>query len=343
MKDKYEKVILGVAALIAVAMIALGVMKLGAVEEEFPPATENPSGANPIEVEDIVSRNVQTLSSPITMDQKRTAQGRGVDTFTGVNLYVRKGADANQTVDPDAPGEKPVHPPIPNSWWEKNGLGKEMGYGNAPQLDSDKDGFSNLEEFNEKTNPNDKNSFPSLFAKVKVASIEKEQFLLRFSDYGGGSMSFRIKGTVDQGKRAVENRMRGGKVVAPGGIFFEDDPYKERFKFVEAFEKEVRNIPKTFARVEDLKEGKGNRVYEIPAGAHDLVQSDYTARLYLDTPDQKGNVVGIEEGMSFALPFDENAAEKPYTLKEIGQDGTTALLLWENDGETKELQLQVEN
>ena len=341
MKDKYEKVLLGVAALIAVAMIVLGVLKMGKVDDEFPSATEVERDALPIKAEGRIAEGIGTLSRPPTLAPVRNSEGRELNVFTGVNLFVRRGEDTPKDIDNEK--TKPVHPPIPNGWWLNNGLAEEIGYGDAPQLDFDKDGFSNREEFEEKTNPNDKNSFPSLFAKVKVASIAKEQWYLQFSDFGGGALSFKIKGTAEQGKVQINNRMKGGKAIMPGEVFFDDEPFKGRFKFVEKLEKEVRNIPRPFAKIEDLKVGKEGRLYEIASGNHGVLYSDFTARLFLDTPDQRDEKFEIEEGMSFSLPFDKDAKEKPYTLKEIGEDGMSALLLWDNDGETKELQLKVES
>ena len=342
MKDKYEKVILGVAALIAIAMIALGAMKLGAVEEEFPAAEENPRSSPPIAAASDVNAAANTLTKPLILGAALMESGREVKVFAAANICVRRGSD-EQPLDLDDPKTPAVHPPIPNKWWLSNGMGQEMGYGDAPQRDFDKDGFSNREEFDEGTNPNDKNSFPSLFAKLKVASIDKEQWYLRFSDFGGGALSFRIEGTADRGTRRIENRMKGGLAVPPGTAFFEEGEFKGRFKFVETFEKEVRNIPRKFAKIEDLKLGKEGKIYEIPSGSHKTFQDDYSARLFLDTPDQRSEKFEIEEGLSFALPFDKDAAEKPYTLKEIRGNGTSALLLWENNGETKELELKVEN
>ena len=341
MKDKYEKVLLGVAALIAIVMIVLGVMKLGKVDDDFPAATENPKGSPPIEAENDITKAIGSLSKPPALFEPRNPEGRLLDVFTGVNLFVRKGDVTPLDIDDEK--TQPVHAPIPNGWWLNNGLAEEIGYGDAPQLDFDGDGFSNREEFEAKTNPNDKNSFPSLFAKVKVASIAKEQWYLRFSDFGGGELSFRIEGTADQGKRKIENRMRGGLAIPPGETFFNEEPFKGRFKFVEKLEKEVRGIPKPFAKIEDLKPGKEGRLYEIASGGHGVLYDDYTARLFLDTPDQMDGKFDVEEGMSFSLPYDKDAKEKPYTLKEIGGDGTTALLLWDNNGDTKELLLKVEN
>ncbi len=340
MKNSYEKILLVIAALILVGMITLGAMKLGAVSEDFPDASENPKEALPIETESLVNKAAKTLSKPMAMDEMRMADGRKIDSFTAANLYVRRGSDAPVVIDD--PKQEPVHPPIPNEWWLSNSMSEEIGYGDAPQRDFDGDGFSNLEEFNEKSNPNDKNSFPSLFAKLRLASVEKEQWYLRFSDFGGGQFSFRCEGTADGMKRKIENRMRNGKAISPGTVFFEEGEYQGRFKFIETFEKEVRNVPKTFVRIEDLKSGKEGKVYEFASGAHKTLVSDYTARLFLDTPDLSDQKFAVEEGVSFSLPYDENATEKPYTLKEIRGEGASALLLWNNNGETTELELKLE-
>lgn len=344
MKDKYEKVILGVAVVIAIAMVALGVLKLGAVEADFPPPGERPSGANPIPSEPFITKNAAHLSNPPKLEQAVTDKGRPVDCHTGVPLYVRKNVDLKLTVDLEDPDGEPVHPPIPNSWFIKHGMSKEIGFGNAPQLDFDADGFSNLEEYKVGTKPNDKNSFPSLFAKIKISSIDFERWVMRFSDSGNGSYTFRITGTADQQKRKIENKNRFDTPIKVGDTFFATEPYKGRFKLEEIFEKQVRNIPKKFAKVQDLQAGKGNRNYEIASSTRDQKEvKDFTVRLFLDTPDHRDNIFALEEGASFSLPFDKEAAEKPYTLKEIGADGTTILLLWDNNGETKELELKLQN
>lgn len=341
MKDKYEKVVLGVAVLIAVAMIALGGMKLKAVENDFWPADETQTEAPPIAGAEKIAKNANLLSTPVVLGGVKTDKGRSVDSFTGVPLYVRRGSPGSKGVDITGPDEEPVHLDIPNSWWFENGLDDEIGYGDAPQRDFDHDGFSNLEEFKEQSNPNDKNSCPSLFAKIKVANIEKSNWTLRFTPYGPGRLNFKMRYSF-KGK-AAEARMKGGKTVQVGESFFAEGPQQNRFKLAQIVKKEANGIQREFAMVEDLKPGKGNKIYEIAPGRPKVEFTDYTARLYLDTPDHRDQKIEVEEGMSFSLPYDEKATAKPYTLKSIGPDGQTALLLWEHAGETKEQELRAEN
>lgn len=336
MKDSYEKVLLVIAAIAAVALGVFGFLKTKSVND-FADASERPQPAEPIAGELVVNESASSLTKPPSLQPVVVGQVREVENFTGVDLFIRRGEET--PLDLLAPETKPVHPPIPNRWWTNNGI--DPGFADSPQRDHDEDGFSNIEEYEAKTNPADSNSFPSLFAKIKVAGVDKEQWYLRFSNFGGDSLRFNIEGKLD-GKLA-KNKGDIDKPTQVGELFFEEGAYKGRFKYLSLLKKEVRGIEKEFAEVEDQKPGKAGRKYEIPSGAHRTLQTDYSARLYLDTPTEEGNKFSVEEGMSFSLPYDPDAAEKPYTLKEIQNDGTKLLLQWENNGETKQLELDVPN
>lgn len=333
MKEHYEKVILGVFGLIAVVGIVLGVLKMGKVEEDFQVADERPGEAPAIADDDVV-KVASTLSSPVALKSGRTTSGREVDLFTGVALFVKKGEE--DVVDLADPATPPVHKEIPNSWWLENRI--DPGFADSPQRDEDQDGFSNLEEFKEKTDAKDADSFPSLFAKVRLSELKKEQWLLKFTNFGAAGLNFRIAGL--QGGKRVENRIGGGGAVPAGKTFYPNEPYKGRFEYVELFQKQVRGIPRDFAKVKDLKPGKAGRIYEI-ASNNKALETDYTAVLYLDTPTEKSKTFSVEEGMSFSLPFNEAADEKPFRVKEISEDGKTITLSWETNGEVKERKLQV--
>ncbi len=68
-----------------------------------------------------------------------------------------------------------LHEGINNLWFISQGLSEDLGYSNAPELDSDGDGFSNREEFVGKTNPNDVAKYPSLLStatpKLEVTGV----------------------------------------------------------------------------------------------------------------------------------------------------------------------------
>ncbi|MDP0490957.1 MAG: hypothetical protein Q7Q71_07910 [Verrucomicrobiota bacterium JB023] len=331
MKENYEKVLLGLGVVVAIVLGVFGFLSLSSVDEEFGEASNTMNDAEPIRSRGFIDESVASLTSPPMLSQVETAQGRSVDLFTSVPYYVRKGEE--QAIDLLAPGAPVVHPPIPNEWWITHKI--DPGFGDSPQRDEDGDGFSNLEEYEAETNPTDENSFPSLFAKVKVSDLKETKWLLKFTDYGAAGYSFKIEDTNRQ-----TNRISGGGAVKVGERFFPDGPYAQRFLYQEKFTKEERGLQRAHARVEDLKPGKEGTIYEIPNNNKEP-ESDFTATFYLDTPDQKGNPFDIDEGMSFALPYDEDAEVKPFTFKEVQDGGSSILLLWESNGETKELKLSV--
>ena len=335
MKDNYEKILLGGAAVAAVALGVFGFLKMKSVDEVFVGADENQRDAEPILAEHLVDKASAGLTKPAQLTSVKVSGDREVESFTGVDLFIRKGED--KPIDLLAPEEKPVHPPIPNLWWITNNI--DPGFGDSPQRDHDEDGFSNIEEFDAGTNAADSNSFPSLFAKIKVVGVEKEQWYLRFTNQGNEAVTFRIEGVI--GGKVVKNKGSAGSALSPGSTFFSEGAFQNRFKYVAIGKKEVRGIQKDFVSIEDLKPGKVGKTYEIPSGAHKTFQTDYKATLFLDTPAESGNKFLVEEGTSFSLPYDPEATDKPYTLAEIQNDGASLLLLWEKDGETKQLELSV--
>jgi hypothetical protein len=74
-----------------------------------------------------------------------------------------------------------VHPPVPNEWLEEFGL--PIADGDVLTQDPDADGFSNLEEWQNKTKPTDRNSHPAFIAKLKMKSFVQEPFRLVFASW----------------------------------------------------------------------------------------------------------------------------------------------------------------
>jgi hypothetical protein len=74
-----------------------------------------------------------------------------------------------------------VHPPVPNEWLEQFGL--PIADADVLSQDSDTDGFTNLEEWENRTNPTDKGSHPAFIAKLKMKSFAQEPFRLVFASW----------------------------------------------------------------------------------------------------------------------------------------------------------------
>jgi hypothetical protein len=72
-----------------------------------------------------------------------------------------------------------VHPPVPNDWFQKYGLPIEDA--DVLDQDPDKDGFTNLDEWQGGTDPTDKDSHPDYLTKLHLVSATEEPFRYIFS------------------------------------------------------------------------------------------------------------------------------------------------------------------
>jgi len=72
-----------------------------------------------------------------------------------------------------------VHPPVPNEWFEKFGLPIEDA--DVLDQDPDKDGFTNLDEWQGGTDPTKKDSHPDYLTKLHLVSATEEPFRYIFS------------------------------------------------------------------------------------------------------------------------------------------------------------------
>jgi len=80
-----------------------------------------------------------------------------------------------------------VHPPVPNEWLEEFNL--PIADADVLTQDPDADGFTNLEEWQNHTNPTDKSSHPAFIAKLKMKSFAQEPFRLVFASWVNGTFA----------------------------------------------------------------------------------------------------------------------------------------------------------
>jgi hypothetical protein len=78
-----------------------------------------------------------------------------------------------------------VHPPVPNEWLEQFSL--PIAEGDVLDQDPDRDGFTNLDEWQNHSDPVDNNSHPDYVTKLKLKSATEESFRLMFSSWVGDS------------------------------------------------------------------------------------------------------------------------------------------------------------
>jgi hypothetical protein len=80
-----------------------------------------------------------------------------------------------------------LHPPVPNEWLEQFDL--PIADAGVLTQDPDGDGFNNLEEWQNHTNPTDKASHPPFIAKLKMKSFVQEPFRLVFASWVGNTFA----------------------------------------------------------------------------------------------------------------------------------------------------------
>lgn len=316
--ENYEKAAVGVAAVAALGLAYFGWNKLSSVEEIFS-NTARGTGSNDAAVVQADAVSTAIASLPLEREWVRgDDKGRPVDLFTGVSLFVNKN-DPNEPVDLGNPTEPPVHPPIPNQWWIDNRV--DPGFGDSPQRDADDDGFTNLEEFEAKTDPMDGENYPALITKLSYVGDESVQWVLRPGFPAGEGYTFEYNDTA-----GVRNRLGAGSPAQPGDMLFPEDPKKNRFKYLGFEEREVLDerlntaVKTNFVKVEDQKPNKKGMIYEIPGGfrkgdAAKFSKYDRTAVLTLEALGMNGQEVKVEEFNAFALPAE--AKEKNFKLIEV--------------------------
>ena len=321
--QNYEKAALGAGAVVAAGLVFAGLQKLNSVEDEFSGVPKGNGSNDPaVKNGDLVS----TAKASFHLGRewvKGDDEGRPVDLFTGVALFVNK---KNPSKPVDLITDDPVHEPIPNQWWIDNRI--DPGFGDSPQRDSDEDGFSNLEEYTAKTDPKDTRKYPNLLSKLTYGGDEFVIWSLRPGfEAEGGAFTFKYKDSL---RRA--NKAGAGNPVAPGEIFFEEGAAKGRFKLVgsekrkEMNEKTKSEAEVTYVKIEDQKPNKLGDLYEIPASFRNAEERkhhkyDRTAILTLDALGLAGKEFKVEEYTAFSLP--PGGENKNYKLTEVTPDKIT--------------------
>ena len=124
----------------------------------------------------------------------------------------------NKLIAPEEEGI--LHPPVPNDWFVTNKL--DLLENNILEDDTDGDGFSNLDEWTAKTDPNNKSSHPPLIDKLRLVRFIKQSFRLLFPAYD--DESFQIN-TLDV--RQPTQFVKLGQVI--GGTKFKVLKFEHKF------------------------------------------------------------------------------------------------------------------
>lgn len=331
LSNNYEKIVLVLALLVALGLGTMAYLKAGKLKGDF----ETPGGrmldAPPLPGENVLADAKDNLVKPHVLNPA-VVDGRTLDTYTGIPWFLKKGE--TEPVDLGNPNEGNVHPPIPNIFWLDNKI--DPGFADSPQRDPDGDGFSNEEEFLAKTGPNDPKSYGDLSTKIELVKLIKEPYRLELSSESSKQYVMKYEDAYTGRRRQLRSP------YIPAGdeqrsIFFEDPPVQFKFRLVKVEQRRVKNertgieSDELFATVEVLNGPKKGVQYEIPRSNKKYIIRDYKVILVLNAIGEGGNQFEVAENDTFSLPFDSEAAEKPYKFKGL-DDAGGVIIEWEADG-----------
>jgi hypothetical protein len=171
-RANYDRVAVITAALFLLASALLIIRDVMQFGENFAglqiSSVKKPAAPPPKAVETVQA--AEKLREPVQW----TASGRS-------GLFVPEKHFIGANGQPTTLQTTEVHPPVPNEWLDQFGL--PIADADVLNQDPDADGFTNLEEWENHTNPTDKNSHPAFIAKLKLKSFAQEPFRLVFASW----------------------------------------------------------------------------------------------------------------------------------------------------------------
>ena len=169
LKANYDRVVLIAAAIfLFISALAIWWSAIQFNNRLITPPSVQPKTASqpPVAVE--VERAAEALQNPLQW--KATTRS---------GLFVPEKHFIGQGGMPATLQNTQVHAPVPNEWFEKYGLPIEDA--DALEQDPDKDGFTNLDEWQGSTDPTNAQSHPDYTTKLRLVSATEEPFRYIFA------------------------------------------------------------------------------------------------------------------------------------------------------------------
>ena len=201
-KQNYDRVLLAVfaVALLLCAGLLLNNVRgyhetFAGLQDKVPQKRTLPVSVDPGKI----TAEQKKVADPDTWAPRMLGPNRRLPLFVSVPYIAKTEIDPGTgltkitLIDPYANGAEgqPLHPPVPNAWLIEHNL--DMLSQNVLDQDGDGDGFTNLDEYNGKTDPNDPKSHPPYWTKLVLTKFVRIPFRLR---YDAGTGPFQIN-TVD--------------------------------------------------------------------------------------------------------------------------------------------------
>ena len=345
-KSNYHIAALGGGVLVLGGLGFLGYSGNAEVNESLVPPAARKGNTTTVEGGELAASVIKMVEEKDELEQRQTTEGRPVNLFTSVDLYIREG-QPNKLLD--LLKMPPVHPPIPNQWWVDHRL--DLTYSDSPFMDPDGDGFNNREEYQAKTDPNDPSEVGDLISKLEVEEIQADLWRLEFRAKlsAGAQLRFFYK---KHGGRQQTNDPGYGTPFAEGATVFPEEPGKDRFKLVKIETKKEQSsvgmIDRPYATFEDLRPNKKGQTYLLPEDPDrrkgelsKTTFADFTVVFRLNAVGQEGNSFKVEENGTFSLP--PGKEEKTYKLAEVKlnekKEPVAVVVEFTREGETKTIEI----
>jgi hypothetical protein len=148
--------------------------------------------------------------TPVTWEPPKLGAHKAISLLSSSPFVVKKD-DQDTPIDMLAEDTPPLRGSIDNYWWVANNI--DYTSVSAAEDDPDGDGFSNLDEFKEKTDPRSQLSRPQPITKLYYTGRTAEPLSLRLTSYdaSSASASIRWEGTPDAaGKGSRTEYLRSG-------------------------------------------------------------------------------------------------------------------------------------
>lgn len=241
-KRNYDQFILGIVALVLVGLSGLLIKSAMDFQDIF-------AG---IRGEVFHNNNVPPVDTAMLKDAQTSlqnpAQWELKDTQGSLFISIPYIAQGDDLIDPRKSLTK-LHPPVPNKWIIDHGL--DILDNNVLNEDPDGDGFSNLDEWtnvkgdgSDSTDPQDKNSHPAYWTKLRLVQYIRQPFRLLFNAYDGDvkkpeTLQFQIN-TVDV--HQASQFLKIGDVIAGTKFKIMGFQFKEQFNSSTQINKDVSEL-----------------------------------------------------------------------------------------------------
>lgn len=176
LSKNYDRAILIAVSAIAIIVSALLAMKSLAFGAAFAGAGDTKPGETVPETgEELVVKLQEKVAAEHAWTRKEY-EGYALPLLASVPIVEDEAGVIRNMLDPKS---EPIRDEVPNPWLVAHRL--DYTRSDVLSLDKDGDGFTNLEEWNGKTDPTDPTSHPEPITQLYLGSIGEDPYILRYA------------------------------------------------------------------------------------------------------------------------------------------------------------------